>query len=499
MSSKSPLYAAIDLGSNSFHMLVVREVEDAIRTIAKVKRKVRLAEGLDDDFNLSHDAMVRGWQCLSLFAEQLQDIPAENIRIVGTATLRLAKNVNTFLEQAETILNHKIDIISGLEEAATIYQGVAQTSCGEGNRLVIDIGGASTELVIGAACDALLLNSVNMGCVTWLKRYFPDQKLNDTNFNAAINGAKQVLKDVAQDYLNLGWQNCVGASGTVQSLQNILKAQGLNEQVTLDKLLELKQQSIECGSLGKLKLQGLSSERLAVFPSGLAILIAIFEYLDIDSMTLAGGALREGLVYSMIGESQYQGVRERTLKSLISRYQIDQKQALHVKKTAVLLYKAMAEALDLDDEVALPMLTSAATLYEIGLCIEYKKAPQHAAYIIDNIDLPGFTPAQQQLLAALLFNQRGKLALDMFAQQNALDLNQAVSLCRLLRLAIILCMRRTKGSIPNFTLSDDDGAWTLSLPSGWLAEHALRAAELEIEVEQELKAGLQLTLVEQPF
>ena len=496
MSSKSPLYAAIDLGSNSFHMLVVREVEDAIRTIAKVKRKVRLADGLDDELNLSHDAMVRGWQCLSLFAEQLQGIPAENIRIVGTATLRLAKNVHLFLEPAEQILNHKIDIISGLEEAATIYQGVAQTSCGEGNRLVIDIGGASTELVVGAASEALLLNSVNMGCVTWLKHYFADQALNETNFNAAINGAKQVLKDIAQDYLTLGWQSCVGASGTVQSLQNILKAQGLSEQVTLTKLLELKQQSIECGSLNQLQLQGLTSERLAVFPSGLAILIAIFEYLDIDSMTLAGGALREGLVYSMIGESEYQGVRERTLKSLISRYQIDQKQALHVKKTAVLLYRMLENETILDEDVALPMLTSAATLYEIGLCIEYKKAPQHAAYIIDNIDLPGFTPAQKQLLAALLCNQRGKLQLEMFQQQNALEAAQAIHLCRLLRLAIILCMRRTKGSIPALTLVNHADEWTLSLPLGWLAEHALRAAELSLEAEQLEKVGLQLNIVE---
>ncbi len=495
MSSKSPLYAAIDLGSNSFHMLVVREVEDAIRTIAKVKRKVRLADGLDDDLMLNQEAMVRGWQCLSLFAEQLQDVPAENVRIVGTATLRLAKNVDVFIERAEQILQNKINIISGLEEAETIYYGVAQTSCGEGNRLVIDIGGASTELVIGKSAQALLLNSVDMGCVTWLKRYFKDQALNQTNFDAAINAAKDKLKHIGQEYLSLGWQTCLGASGTVQSLQSILKAQGLSEQVTLEKLLELKQQSIDCGHINSLELQGLSSERLAVFPSGLAILIAIFEFFEIDAMTLAGGALREGLIYSMLGESKYPGVQERTLRSLISRYQLDQKQANHVRNTASMLYQTLVDE-PLRDEISLTMLTSAATLYEIGLCIEYKKAPQHAAYIIDNIDLPGFTPAQKQLLAALLYNQRGKLQLDMFSRQNAIDTDQAVELCRLLRLAIILCMRRNKGSIPELDLKQQDDTLKLTLPNGWLESHALRAAELMQEIEYQEKAELLLQVSE---
>lgn len=495
MSSKSPLYAAIDLGSNSFHMLVVREVEDAIRTLAKVKRKVRLADGLDDDLVLSHEAMVRGWQCLSLFAEQLQDVPPENVRIVGTATLRLAKNVDVFIEHAEQILQNKINIISGLEEAETIYYGVAQTSCGEGNRLVIDIGGASTELVVGKSSQALLLNSLDMGCVTWLKHHFKDQALTHNNFEAAINAAKAKLQPIGQEYLSLGWQTCLGASGTVQSLQSILKAQGLSEQVTLEKLQELKQQSIDCGHINQLALQGLSSERLAVFPSGLAILIAIFEFFEIDTMTLAGGALREGLIYSMLGESKYPGVQERTLRSLISRYQLDQKQASHVRSTASLLYQTLVSQSQQDD-ISLTMLTSAATLYEIGLCIEYKKAPQHAAYIIDNIDLPGYTPAQKQLLAALLFNQRGKLQLEMFNQQNALEVEKAIQLCRLLRLAIILCMRRSKGSIPELTLEWQRDVMCLSLPHGWLEGHALRAAELMQEVEYLAKSDLKLNVIE---
>lgn len=323
----SPLYAAIDLGSNSFHMLVVREVAGALRTVAKVKRKVRLAAGLDPEFRLSRAAMERGWDCLRLFSEQLQDIPADNIRVVGTATLRLATNVDEFLSEAERVLNHSIEIISGEEEAKTIYEGVSWTSAGEGNRLVIDIGGASTELVIGEHSEAKLLNSLHMGCVTWLNNHFGDGELSEARFKQAIAAAKAVLEKVAEDYRALGWRTCVGASGTVQALQEIMLAQGKSERVTLPKLQELMGQAIACGKLDRLQLEGLAAERLTVFPSGLAILIAIFETLDIESMTLAGGALREGLIYGLLGNNHDCDARDRTADSLISRYQLDKEHA----------------------------------------------------------------------------------------------------------------------------------------------------------------------------
>ncbi len=485
MSSKSPLYAAIDLGSNSFHMLVVREVEGAIRTVAKVKRKVRLASGLDDNNLLNQDAMERGWYCLSLFAEQLQDIPKENIRVVGTATLRLATNVDTFLKKAQHILNHEIEVISGQLEAETIYQGVSYTSSGEGNRLVIDIGGASTELVVGEENQAKLLNSLNMGCVTWLKQHFPNGELTQSNFQAAINAAKAVLSPIAGSYLEQGWQTCVGASGTVQALQEIMLAQGQSEQVTLDKLNQLKQQTIDCSNMKNLVLEGLTAERLTVFPSGLAILIAIFETLKIKSMTLAGGALREGLIYAMIGRKRNSGVRETTVNSLISRYQIDSDQAEHVRDTALELYRQVEIEWQLDEHFARPILRWAAMLYEIGLCIEYKKAPQHAAYIIDNIDLPGFTPAQKQLLSALLLNQRGELQLQALLEQNALSAEDGLKLVRLLRIAIKLCMRRTQGTVPKFHLHLSGSKLILQLPKGWSQDHPLRAAELQAEVEEQ--------------
>ncbi|MFP2770283.1 guanosine-5'-triphosphate,3'-diphosphate diphosphatase [Oceanisphaera sp. KMM 10153] len=490
------LYAAVDLGSNSFHMLVVHEVAGACRTLAKVKRKVRLAAGLQADGSLDAAAMQRGWECLQLFAEQLQDIPADHIRIVGTATLRLATNIDVFLERAQAILGHPIRIISGEEEAATIYEGVAWTSSGAGRRLVIDIGGASTELIVGEGTTPQLLNSLHMGCVTWLNRYFSDGQLSATNFDQAIAAARQTLMPIAGDYLKLGWQSCIGASGTVQAIQEIMMSQGEDERITLAKLLQLKQQAIACGHLDRLGLSGLQADRVTVFPSGLAILIALFEMLAIDSMTLAGGALREGLIYGMLGRRQECDARERTADSLISRYQLDREQAERVRTTALNALQQLASNQNIDSP-ATAMLGWAALLYELGLCIEYKHAPEHAAYIIRHVDLPGFTPAQQQLLAALLLNQRDEFRHESLEQQGAIESEQAILLARLLRLAIILCLRRTRGTVPEFVLEARDRQLILTLPADWSRNHHLRASELRQEAARQTEQGWPLVIREQ--
>jgi exopolyphosphatase/guanosine-5'-triphosphate,3'-diphosphate pyrophosphatase len=488
------LYAAIDLGSNSFHMLVVHEVEGACRILAKVKRKVRLAAGLQPDGTLDLDAMGRGWDCLRLFAEQLQDVPAGHVRIVGTATLRLATNIDVFLSRAEQILGHPIRIISGEEEAATIYQGVAWTSSGTGKRLVIDIGGASTELVIGEGTAPLLLNSLDMGCVTWLRAHFADGRLSEHNFEQAIGAAQQQLAPVAAAYLKLGWRTCIGASGTVQAIQEIMTSQGESEQITLAKLRQLQRQSMACGRLDALQLPGLQPERVPVFASGLAILIALFDTLAIESMVLAGGALREGLVYGMLGTRQECDAQERTADSLIARYQLDREQGERVRNTALRALSQLSRPET--DAGAAPMLGWAAMLYELGLCIEYKRAPEHAAYIISHIDLPGFTGAQKKLLAALLLNQRDDFRLEPLQHQNAVDTEQAILLARLLRLAIILCLRRTRGTVPEFRLQQDGCQLTLILPTGWSRQHHLRASELLAEARRQTEQGWPLEIVE---
>ena len=425
MGSTSSLYAAIDLGSNSFHMLVVREVAGSIQTLTRIKRKVRLAAGLNSENALSNEAMERGWQRLRLFAERLQDIPPSQIRVVATATLRLAVNAGDFIAKAQEILGCPVQVISGEEEARLIYQGVAHTTGGADQRLVVDIGGASPE-----------------------------------------------LRPVADELRYHGWKVCVGASGTVQALQEIMMAQGMDERITLEKLQQLKQRAIHCGRLEELDIGAQTLERALVFPSGLAILIAIFTELNIQCMTLAGGALREGLVYGMLHLAVEQDIRSRTLRNIQRRFMIDIDQAQRVAKVAANFFDQVEKEWHLE-AISRDLLISACQLHDICLSVDFKQAPQHAAYLVRNLDLPGFTPAQKKLLATLLLNQTNPVDLSSLHQQNAVPPRVAEQLCRLLRLAIIFASRRRDDLVPEMTLQANHELLTLTLPQGWLTQHPL--------------------------
>ncbi len=489
----SPLYAAIDLGSNSFHMLIVRPISGSVQTMAKIKRKVRLANGLDKNNRLSLEAMQRGWDCLSLFAERLQDIPSKNIRIVGTAALRSATNVDEFLEQANQILGHPIEIISGDEEAATIYKGVAHTSGGLGRRLVVDIGGASTELVIGKGFNTQALVSLPMGCVTWLDNFFHDRQLSVTNFEQAITAAKTTLAPILRQYRDLGWELCVGASGTVQALQEIMLTQGMDEVITVSKLKRLQKQAMLASHLEELEIEGLTLERALVFPSGLSILIAIFETLAIESMTLAGGALREGLVYDMIGEMQQEDIRQRTLDSLQERYQLDTQYAKQVATVALELLDQCGDNQWIAEPQARHLLQSAAELHEIGLSIDFKKGGEHGAYLLQQLELPGYTRGQKHLLAELVRRYREQLT--VLPEQYALSSQSSRRILRLLRLAVLLTHRRITAQQPQFELQADDEQLTLCIDNQWLQANPLTDAELEIEANRQSDIGWPLHII----
>lgn len=493
MLSAPLLHAAIDLGSNSFHMLVVREVSGTLQTVARIKRKVRLAAGLSSQDELSDEAMQRGWDCLRLFAEQLTAVPTQQIRVVATATLRLATNADQFIGQAQYILGVPITVISGEDEARLIYQGVAQTTGGSDKRLVVDIGGASTELVAGRGTEANTLFSLSMGCVTWLERYFQDRHLTRHNFALAEQAARDVIRPVKASLQQQDWEICVGASGTVQALQEIMIAQGMDEQITAAKLEQLKARAILCGKLEELEIEGLTLERALVFPSGLAILLAIFHELSIEKMSLAGGALREGLAYSMLDLPSDQDICRRTLLSVQQRYFIDISQAQRVSTMLAQLVMQLRSPWNLDQQSEF-LLYSAAALHEIGLSVAFRCAPQHAAYLVQHLELPGFTLAQKKLLAALLINQQGNLDLTLFTQQSALPPRQAERLCRLLRLAILLCSTRQVESLHEFTLTVQQENLTLTLPCNWLLMHPLRAELLLQEAAYQSYAHWSLTI-----
>jgi exopolyphosphatase / guanosine-5'-triphosphate,3'-diphosphate pyrophosphatase len=493
-ASHHDIYAVIDLGSNSFHMLMVKVVAGSVQVIGRVKRKVRLAAGLNQQQVLHHDAMTRGWECLTLFAERLQDIPTANIRIIGTATLRLAKNANLFLQQAETIIGQKIQVISGEEEARIIYLGVAHTSTNHRKRLVIDIGGASTEIIVGTGYKPALLVSLNMGCVTYLEQYFADHKLTAANFQQAITAAEQELHHIVKAYQQHGWQLALGASGTVQAIQEILIAQGTDEHITLVRLEMIMQQAIACQHISELTISGLAQDRKLAFASGLAILIALFRQLNIDAMILSGGALREGVLYSLLPQLHQSDVRKRTVQSLMVRYFIDQQQAQRVAEVAAELAMQLEPSWDLTSFDGHSLLHSSALLHEIGLLIEYKNYHHHGAYIITHAELPGFTRAQQQLLMALVHNHRADINVEIISRQTMTSVLLAQRLTRILRLAVILSMRRKDEVLPQVGIRSDNEKLVLTLAEDWLAQHPLMTAELEQEMQYQQLAGWPLVI-----
>ncbi|MFT5295828.1 MAG: exopolyphosphatase/guanosine-5'-triphosphate,3'-diphosphate pyrophosphatase [Colwellia sp.] len=479
----TPLYAVIDLGSNSFHMLITRQLANSVQVVDKVKRKVRLASGLNSQNLLSQTAIARGLECLSFFAERLQDIPQENVRIVATATLRLATNREEFLSQANKILGKKISLLSGEQEAENIYLGVAHTSCGAKQRFVIDIGGASTELILGDGFVTSHVESLDIGCVTFNNNYFSDGKLTRNNFTQAIHAAKTVITPLVESYKNTGWQLVLSGSGTMQALSEIQNFTHQSSGIDLLFLQKIQQQLIDCKTMNKININGLSNERSPVIASGLAILTALFESFSIHKIQLSSGALREGLLYGMLPESIDTPIRQSTINSLTEKFHIDSRHAKRIKKQATSLFHIYKSAWPLDDKNGLALLHAACELHEVGLLLEFKQHQRHGAYMLQHADLPGFDQADRQLLVALVLLYKGDIDLTLLKKQTVLSFNEASYLLVILRLAVILCRRRKDDALPDYQTAiikntDGDDIINLCLPTTWLTQHPLIADEL---------------------
>ena len=491
-------YAAIDLGSNSFHMVIVRVLAGSVQTVGKNKHKVRLAAGLNDDSILQEDAIERGLACLTNFAEKLQDIPAENIKIVATATLRLAKNANDFIKRAEVILKHKVHVITGEEEAHQIFLGVAYTSANQGNSLVIDIGGASTEVILGRDLEPVHLVSMNMGCVTFMEHYFKKGVLSQVNFDNAYHAAMNILKDHTDTFMCFDWQQCLGASGTPQAVTQILVKQGINDAIRLQHLYDLRDICIHQGQVATLFIDGLPPARQAIFPSGLAILIALFESFNIDNMQIAGGALREGIIYGMLDSYRRSDRRTQGLNQLISRFHIDPAHSQRARDTAIMLCHKMCEQTKFCDYDTHGVVGAAAALHELGLHIGYKSYHEHGAYILNHVEITGFTTLQRMMIRDLVSMHRQPI--DLKAIANYSDDLRTMLACslRVLRIAIILVGRRKSSAIPSVKLNIDGDKWSLLLPSNIKMKHPLIHTELLHECWMQHKAGWQLSLSSQP-
>jgi exopolyphosphatase/guanosine-5'-triphosphate,3'-diphosphate pyrophosphatase len=478
-------YAAVDLGSNSFHMIVANYAEDQLHVVDRLKEMVRLASGLDHKNELTEDSMQVAMDCLERFGQRIREIPRSNVRAVGTNTLRKAKNADEFLSNASTALGHPIEVISGLEEARLIYQGISHNSYNiTDNRLVVDIGGGSTELIIGHGFDPLQMESLYIGCAKICNRFFDDGIINKKRMKKAILFARQELEVIENTYKKYGWNIAIGSSGTIQAVNAICKAQGWVDTGISQKSLErLKNLLIELGKTSKFDFPELTAARRSVFVGGVAILCAIFEALEIEHMQISDGALREGLIHDLIGRVQDDDIRDITISAMMQRYTVDSEQAFRVRDTAEVLLNKVYKDWSIELETDGRLLLWAALIHEVGISIAHAQYHHHGAYLLSHSDMPGFTRKEQYYLSMLLRAHRRKYPVEEVMQRNQADTKRIHRLSFLLRLAVLLNRSRVYSALPDIKINARKSCLELKFPKGWLDEHPLTNLDLETENE----------------
>ncbi|OOF46859.1 exopolyphosphatase [Rodentibacter trehalosifermentans] len=489
--------AAIDLGSNSFHMIVARIMNGSIQVLSRLKQKVKLAEGLDENAVLSQEAITRGVNCLALFAERLQGFAPENVNVVGTYTLRRAVNNDEFLRQAAAVFPYPINIISGQTEAKTIYAGVCHTQPEKGRKLVVDIGGGSTEMIIGDDFTPIVAESRHMGCVSFASKYFKNGEISQENFEKAYQSAVNKIEDLGWEYRNLGWQSVLGSSGTIKTVHQVITTTlDPNGIITKTRLEDLIEQTLRATHFDELNIIGLNPERVDVFVPGLAILSAVFDVFHIEQMRYSDGALREGLIYSLEKNFQVADIRARTAWGLTEQFDIDTDQAHRTAGSANLLAHQYTEWVKpmLAEEMQ-SLLLWAARLHEVGIVINHKGMQKHSAYILQNMELPGFDREQQRLLTLLVRLHIGTLKASDLINFARYDEQDVLALVRLLRLAVILNKSRQateKTQKIVFKINRTSTDWILEFESGYLDRNPLIRNELRQESNglKELELGL---------
>ena len=484
--------AAVDLGSNSFHLMVGRIVDGQIYPLDTLREAVQLGAGLTADKRLDRAVQARALEALSRFRERLRGLPRDAVRAVGTNALRIAKNSASFLREARETLGFPIEVIAGREEARLIYLGVAHAlPPAENRRLVVDVGGGSTEMIVGAGLKPRLMESLYMGCVSSSLRHFPDGRIDKRSLKAAVLEARQELAVVSRSYLRSGWREAVGSSGTARSIEGILVQNKFAANgITRDGLEQLRDLLIDAGRADAERIPGLKSARADVLPGGFAIMYAIFDELDIAEMTVSEAALRHGVLYDLLGRVLHHDMREATVVQFMRRYHVDAAQAARVRDLALRVYDQLVGVRGSEEDPDRMLLDWAARLAEVGLSIAHAQYHKHSAYVISNADMPGFSRVEQQRLARIVLAHRGKLEkLRADGPENG-DWNLVFAL----RLASTLLRRRTRVRLPAFRATAGDSRFSLELPKSWLARNALSAAALETESRQWETVGRQFAV-----
>ena len=484
--------AAVDLGSNSFHLEIGRVVDRQIYPLDAVREVVRLGGGLTAEKRIDRATQAAALEALAKFAERLRGFPRQGVRAVGTNALRIAKNSPQFLREARQVLGFPIEVISGREEARLIYLGVSHSlPASAAKRLVVDIGGGSTELIIGTGVEPQLTESLYMGCLSYSLKYFPDGKIDKSRMKAAELAARQELAGITRAYRATGWEEAVGSSGTARSMENILRENDFAaEGLTREGLERLRAVLIKHERADPDKISGLRPNRAPVLPGGVAIMSAVFDELGVETMKVSDGALRHGVLYDLLGRVEHRDMREVTVAQFMRRYHVDAAQAERTKNLSLMIHDALAPGAERDEDAERQILEWAARLAEVGLSIEHAQYHKHSAYVLSNADMPGFSRMEQARLARIVLAHRGKLRKMQDAGLEGGDWKLVFAL----RIAALILRNRTDAKLPFLRVAADAGGFAIDLPQSWLDENALSADALESETGHWKSVGMKLTV-----
>jgi exopolyphosphatase/guanosine-5'-triphosphate,3'-diphosphate pyrophosphatase len=499
-NESAAVLAAVDLGSNSFHMLVARIKHGHLSIVDRLREMVRLASGLNQHGYLDSASQERALACLRRFGQRLRDMDAHQVRVVGTSALRRARNADAFLAMAEEALGHPVEVISGMEEARLIYLGVSHhTDSTDGANLVVDIGGGSTELIIGEGYEPQYLESLSIGCVGISQDHFDEGRLSQKRFDRARIAARLELQPIEATFRRRGWARALGSSGTVRAAHDVAHELGLVDTgITLAALEKMIGEMINARHIDDARLPGLGADRAPVFAGGVAILAEVMSSLRIERMEVSGGALREGLLYDMLGRLQHEDARERSIRDVQRRYHVDLEQAQRVEATAAGLLGQVARDWQLTEERYRQLLAWAAQLHEVGLDIAHSRYHHHGGYLLANADVPGFVRLEQRLLSVLVRLHRRKLEDPFLDELPSAWRTPTFRLVVLLRLAALLHRTRSPSDLPAVTLTPGKTVLELRFPANWLERNPLTAADLEQEQQWLQARGFELRVEELP-
>ncbi|MEW9625258.1 Ppx/GppA phosphatase family protein [Rhodanobacter geophilus] len=489
------LLAAVDMGSNSFHLIVARMEHGEPRVIDRLRDSVRMAAGLRGDGSLDADRRARALDCLARFGQRIAGLPSQRVRAVATNTVRRLAAPQAFLGAAEAALGHPIEVVSGREEGRLIFLGAAHDlPASREPRLVMDVGGGSTEFIIGRGLAPLHTESVQAGCIASTLRFFPGGKLNRKRWQRARGEIGVLLQQFAEDYRESGWQEAYGSSGSAKAIGAVVQAMKLSDDdITPASLAGLRDALLAQGSIATLKLPGLVEERAPVIAGAVVIFEAAFEALGIARMRVCESSMREGLLWDLLGRAAGSDPRTGSIDALASRYGVDRAQARRVESTALQLFDQVAKAWKLDGE-AREWLSWAARVHEIGLAIAHSQHHHHGAYILRHADLAGFSRQEQQLLAAVVELHRRKPDKAVIATLPQRYRQLARYTTALLRLAVLFRRGRRAESLPAMKLAATRQRLRLGLPATWLEQHPLSEADLQQEQAPMVELGLELEL-----